>query len=246
MVVTQCLPPSKPLTACSLNPNYGAPKGTMGRGGVPIQGILIHCSTKPIECLSARLKPNLPRLFSAHFDISTGGAVTEHVRPEDIAWAFPEQLSVLSPDLSKFHWTLVQQNPGTALDRYLIEVVFDIHQKAPIDTLGCVDCTLTENSDGYKQMIRLIAWLSATYAIPLDVGHIQLHQNIEEGVLDECPCLDIVKILCQVEDYCEKPDHVSDARFEKANPLKLTYVYGEDDSKQLVKISIPELKALLS
>lgn len=245
MDIIQCLPPTRPITLCSLNPNYGVPKGVTGRNGHTIQGIVIQCSTKPVECVSARLKRNLPRLFSAHYDISLDGFLTEHVKPENIAWAFPEQLTAAQPDLSLFNWYLVQQNPGVALDYYTIEIVFDIQQKSPIDTLGCQDCTLTEKSSGYATLIRLIAYLAEEYNIPLDVNHIQLLQNIEQDSPEQCPCLDIVKILCAAEDYCEKPDHVSDPRYEAGNSANTRYFYVEDTSKQLRKITITELKALL-
>lgn len=245
-----CLPPSKPAAFPVNSTNFGLPRGTHGRHNYSIQAVLITCvDFSPEEyiaraCREFKLRGMKPDAITSHVYISDDGAQYEAVFDEDVAWGFPEFLTTPTPDTTRFNWKPINDRPNVDPDYYLYHIFIPGKRRNPNDPCINCGCEVTPlDRMGEIGLIRRLAWLSATYNIPLDVDHFQFRQNVDPLAEGECHCADVEALLCMARDYCERPEFMDDPHFELGT---LFYVYGVDRYGRLVKEKASDFFARMS
>lgn len=245
MEIILCPPVEKPQITCINTENFGSPKGSIGRHGHLISGIIVHCidadmaQMDSLACADLKLKKYKSEHGSPHFFVSKEGNIHQYVDEEDIAWSFPSQL-VGIPNLSLFDWQLVRDNPNTPIDYYTLSIGVE---KDLFTRLNDCDCRGLNETTAYSNLVQLIAWLAQEYNIPKNINHIEFHQNIDAEAELECgDCLNALCVVCDVSSYCQPCKHPSKTEF-KLGTLK--YVYGENIYGCLVKMEVSQLAALL-
>ena len=244
--------------ACLGSRWYGIPRGTTGRNGRTIQGIMLHCLNMPMNAYDGHvtakgLDPALTNHTSVHYAISQDGVIHQYVDDADVAWGvqgyvgnFPHS----TPDADYIGWsTLKAANPNISADLYVIHIGVAIQSFGrQLDTCKdpCDVPHLGMTEMGYAQLVRLIAYLASKYNIPIDGQHIAFHDTISVLPDEEagCTCLENFCLVCDVDAYCEKCINPADATYALHDEIR--YIYGENAAGCKVKIGLADLKAMLA
>lgn len=256
--VLPCVTPTPPVLTCYDTRWYGIPRGTTGRNGNTIQGIVLHCLDTPLNAYDGHMAakgliPALSNHTSMHYAVNPDGIIHQYVLDTDIAWGSQQYLGNFpssTPDTDYIGWPVLKAaNPNKSLDLYAIHIGIASQAygrqldscKDPCDVphLGFTDV-------GYAQLVRLIAYLAQKHNIPVDGQHIAFHDTISVLPSQElgCACLENFCLVCDVDAYCEKCINPSDATYVLYDEIK--YLYGENAAGCKVKIGLSDLKALLA
>lgn len=252
--VLPCITPTPPVTTCKYSRWYGIPRGKSGRNGQTIQGIVLHCLDMDLPTYDSHTgaKGTVPALqnhTSVHYAISEDGIVHQYVKEEDIAWGsrlymgnFPTTTASPYPG-----WPVLSAaNPNEALDLYVVHVGIAVPKydhKLDSCTDPCDIPHLGMSEVGYRQLVRLLAYLADAYNIPIDGQHIAFHEQIENTTSEGCACIENFCLLCDVDAYCEKCINPADSTYVLSDEIK--YLYGENSNGCRVKVDLATLKQLL-
>ena len=256
--VLPCVTPTPPVMTCQGTRWYGIPRGTTGRNGSTIQGIVLHCLDMPLNAYDGHvtakgLEPGLSNHTSMHYAVSQDGVIHQYVNDADIAWGSQQYIGNFpssTPDTNYIGWPVLKAaNPNLSMDLYVIHIGVAIQSYGrQLDTCKdpCDVPTLGMTPVGYAQLVRLVAYLANKYSIPVDGQHIAFHDTI--SVLPDqengCACLENFCLVCDVDAYCEKCINPADATYILFDEIK--YLYGENAAGCKVKVDLPTLKALLA
>lgn len=226
-----CLPAKKPRVTKFITPNFGLPKGNVGRGTQTIKAIVLHCVKSTIEqydelaCRDMKLKKGLVDHPSMHYVINDSGIIHQYVEDDNISWGFPELDIQPTPNFSLFNWQLTTAMPNITPDYYVINVGIASPPTAGNSCI-CKGKVSPLAPNGEKKLAQLLQYLCRTYGIPMDTDHIAFHQNIDVSAEDECACANKNGLVCMVEEYCERCENPSRAEFEDGI---LEVIYGENE-----------------
>lgn len=204
--------PTKPGMEFIPAVGFGVPKGVPGRAGYPIAGIVIHCLQEDFSqyidrmCDAVKYNGGKPAHTSLHYVVGSQGQVIQSVDDNNIAWAFSQYMGNFPAPypLSNISWPpLSTTYPGITPDYYTLNIGIETGFPAPGTT--CPTCRGPFNllPEAYATLVKLLAYLSFTYNLPLDATHITADQLINLMAEDECPCLDLTQLYQDVAAYCE-------------------------------------------
>lgn len=255
--ILPCITPTPPVVNCKHTRWYGVPRGMTGRNGKAIQGIVLHCLNMDLPTYDSNvcakgLVPALQNHTSMHYAISEDGIVHQYVNESDIAWGsqtYTGNFPSVTPAYPYLGWNVLSAaNPNVSMDLYVLHVGIAIPAYANnLDSCGdaCDIPHLGMSEVGYRQLVRLLAYLAAEYNVPINSQHIAFHDqisNLPEGEAG-CACLENFCLLCDVDAYCEKCLNPADSTYVLSDSIK--YVYGENANGCRVKVSVATLKTLL-
>lgn len=250
-----CLTPTAPASSNVVSTIYGVPRGTAGRGGRPIQGIVIHCLQESIDKYNAKIcaggiyrRDN--RHSSVHFSVAPTGDVYQYVDEGDVAWgmqAYPSSFPDITPDQAPVGWTVLPAlYPNVSLDLYTLQIGVAVpRQNGYLNQPGCQGCGCGDGACGgyglsdaaYKNLVRLVAYLAKKYSIPIDTQHIWTHDRVVDTPETELECLCLPDCFtCDVSNYCEECSNPSDSSYKLAPGV--VYFYGEDANGCKVKSNV--------
>lgn len=254
--VIPCSPPSSPSRTKILSRYFGIRRGTIGRGGLPILGIAIHClkmSLPEYDKVACSTPPSSCHA-SVHYAIDIDGVVHQYVLDENISWGFQSYPGNF-PDVSVHHlpgtspypgWPWLDSNyPGRPADYFVLNIGIAIPPKinrgenCPCEHPGGL------STQGYEKLVQLLAHLCFTHSIPIDSLHVAFHEEIEgpgDCGVEECLCVESSPLLNDVQTYCERCDR--DSSFQPSS--EITWIYGENSYGCRVRIHIDDFKRMLS
>lgn len=237
MLIKSCITPTLPPIECYNTKWFGIPRGTCGRNTHPICGIMLHCLDMSMDayqngiCTTMR-KPLLQDHWSLHYVISADGLIRRLVEEDNIAWGLQSYVGSFPPvmPLPLPGWNVLPaMYPGVAPDTYLLHIGIVIPKQIESD-INCIDpCKerpLNMSWTGYQRLVRLVAYLTSKYNIPVDVEHVAFHEQVTPtGSEDTCNCLDGLCFVCDVDSYCEGCSNPGDSSYLADDSLAV--VYGE-------------------
>lgn len=264
--MAECPTTTKPFVSLVPTQLYGFPRGTAGRSSQEIQGILLHCIedigrfTTTCAPSGAFSRPRGIEKASVHYAINLQGNITQYVDDSDVAWGLGPILAQGSSNPTyaicnqSLDWDLTGDNVGIAADKYLIHIAIESPKNRVLNTntqdgddCKCkvgFDTTLSTKQS--NNLIQLLAYLSETYDIALDVNHINFLHNIDSCNRAECGCSPcIVPLLCAVDDYCEPADFAANSTFrELEEGNEIVKIYGIDKYSRQRELTFDELWVL--
>ena len=224
------------------------------------------------QVCSNKAKPFLQNHASVHYAIAADGkGLHQYVDPNCVAWGLDTYSSNFKtllvdnpgyidpetgepPPASYMYpgWPILSEaNAEYPLDMYAIHIGIAKDEGAPPSD-GCGPCDnpcdgfpLGMNEDAYKRLVRLVAWLSHEFSIPVNSQYIARHAeiaNLPEGEND-CDCTEAGCFLCDIQSYCEGCLSPRDRSFALSSNIK--FVYGEDEAGCKVKVDLDTLAGLL-
>lgn len=206
----------------------GVPRGTAGRSGYSIQGIVLHCLEQSLErydailCQAEKLTKAKPEHSSLHYAVGTDGAIHQYVEEGNISWGFAQYMSNFPAPypVPGLNWPpLSNTYPGVTPDYYVINIGLEIGVNAGPDV--CCDGPTVLRLSGYRSLVHLLAWLMAKHCLPVDEQHVTWHQTIDPAAEDECVCADLAELLTDVRNYCEPCQEPASARVPEGEITRL-------------------------
>mgnify|MGYP003620761283 CR=1 FL=1 len=189
---------------------FGIPRGAPGRHSYTIQGIVLHCVSRPMEQSSADTgrvyRDNRARAehASLHYVINERGAIQQNVADANIAWSmlrYDSNFPAPYP-LPGITWTVADDNPGVTPDYYVLSI--GVEQPSDNRTQGCTGCEELAVDETRAALVHLLAWLCQEHSIPVTDEFIVLHRDIDEAATGECgECVHLLDIITEVAAYCQ-------------------------------------------
>lgn len=244
MEVINCPNVIKPKVVKRESRRFGLPAiGTTGQN-TAITSILIHC----IPELPPQICGDKPALHRADLDWRTsyhylipkeGETIYQDVEDRDTAYGLSPKValgtSVVTYECALFPSFTI--TPGQPLDRNIIHIAVERPNRRtaivtnPVATEGDCECGGSELEKQFgiaqtKSLVKLIAWLSDQYSVPLNAAHVNWRHNIDMCEKDECGCPPCTtELYCRVSNYCASIALPNNPGVKEGD---LVWVYGHD------------------